>query len=307
MPKDVAGLSVVTGAFGYTGRHIAHRLLALGDRVKTLTGHPDRPNPFNGQVSIAPMDFGDAAGLARSLEGATTLYNTYWVRFPRGETTFDMAVDNTATLVKAAEDAGVRKIVHVSIIGASSSSPLPYFRGKGLAEEAVRRSGLSYAVIRPTVVFGSDDILINNIAWAVRRFPFFPIFGDGGYKVQPVHVGDVAEMAVSAGRESGNQVMDAAGPETNTFEELVRLIAGSVGSRSRLVRMPRPLALAFTTLGGYLVRDVVLTRDEADGLMAGLLVSQGPPTGKTSLRDWLAENGDLLGRRYASELGRHYR
>ena len=302
-----AELDVVTGAFGYTGKYITRRLLSMGRNVRTLTGHPNRPNPFGEQVSVSPFNFDDPPALTDSLRGASTLYNTYWVRFPRGQVTFDKAVQNTRALIRAAAEAGVRRIVHVSITNASEDSPLPYFRGKGLLESAVVQSGLSYAIVRPTVIFGAEDILINNIAWLLRRFPVFAVLGSGDYRVQPVFVEDMAELAIDAAQQDENMVLDAVGPETYAFDELVRLIAGKIGGRVRIIHLSPTLALALSRLIGYVVNDVVLTRDEVEGLMAGLLVSDGPPTGRTRLSDWLAENADSVGARYASELKRHYR
>ena len=302
-----AELSVVTGAYGYTGRHIARRLLSLGRAVRTLTGHPDRTSPFGGQVEAFPFNFDRPDDLARSLEGATTLYNTYWVRFPRGRVTYDSAVAHTETLIRAAEAAGVRRIVHISITNASEHSSLPYFRGKGLLERAIARSKLSYAILRPTVIFGDEDVLINNIAWFLRRFPLFPVGGSGACRIQPVHVEDVAEMAVRAAGESTNVVLDAAGPETYTYIDMVQLIARAVLSRAKVVHVPAGLNLLLARLAGYLVRDVVLTRDESEGLMAGLLVADGAPTGHTLLSKWLEAHSESVGARYASELKRHYR
>jgi NADH dehydrogenase len=300
-------LSVVTGASGYTGKYIARRLLAEGERVRTITGHPARPDPFGGRVDVAPMDFDDPRGLASSLEGATTLYNTYWIRFPWGEVTFERAVENSRTLIRAAEQSGVRRMVHISITGASAASPLPYFRGKGMVEDAIASSRLSHAIIRPTLVFGREDVLTNNIAWALRRLPVFPIFGSGDYRIQPVAVEDVAAMAVKAAGESYDLVVDAVGPETFTYDAFIRLIARVVGSRARLVHARPGLAHILTRLAGYLLRDVVLTRDEIDGLMAGLLASDARPTGTTWFSRWLEENAGFLGEGYISELKRHYR
>jgi NADH dehydrogenase len=272
-----------------------------------LTGHPERHNPFGDRVPVAPLDFNRPAALVRSLEGAEVLFNTYWIRFARGATTFDTAVENSRKLLKAAEDAGVRRIVYVSITNASPVSSLPYFKGKGLVEEAVRASRIPHAIIRPTVVFGPEDILINNIAWLLKRFPFFPVFGDGEYRIQPIFVEDLADVAVGAARASGDIEMDAVGPETLTFNEMLRLIAVAVRSRVRLVHLPPGSAYWAARLMGYAVRDVVITRDEIEGLMAGLLVSAGPPTGRARLSDWLSNNARTVGVRYASELSRHYR
>ena len=306
---NTTGMSVVTGAFGYTGRYIAEQLLSMGKPMKTLTGHPNRPNPFSRQVSVAPYDFDDPAKLRDSLEGAETLYNTYWIRFERGRVTFDQAVENTLTLIRAAKEAGVRRLVHISITNASSDSPLPYFRGKGLVEGAIKSSGLSYAIIRPTVIFGKEDILINNIAWFLRMLPLFTIFGSGEYQVQPVFVEDVAKIAIDAALQRDNVTIDAAGPERFRFEDMVRLIGDTIGARARLVHIAPAAASLLGRVIGLLVRDVVLTRDEIKGLVAELLVAApgSTPTGQTRLSDWLEENAGSLGVRYASELDRHYR
>lgn len=299
-------INVVTGAFGYTGRYIADRLLSMGKSVRTLTRHTSRDNPYGDRVEVLPLNFDRPDELANALRGAATLYNTYWIRFPRRKLTFDQAVENTRTLIEAANQAGVQRLVHLSITNAFVESPLPYFRGKGLVEKAIVESGLSYAILRPAVIFGAEDVLLNNIAWFLRRFPLFPVAGSGEYRVQPVSVEDVAELAVRAGHQDDNTVIDAVGPETYTFSELVRLIAHAIGSRTRIVRTPPGMALFLSRIMGLLLRDVVLTKDEVRGLMAGLLVSEGQPTGDTRLSEWLQENCDRIGVSYASELRRHY-
>jgi len=300
-------LDAVTGAFGYTGRYIARRLLARGKKVLTLTGHPDRPNPFGDQVRTAPFHFDNPEALAQSLEGVSTLYNTYWVRFSYGKVTFDQAVENTKTLISAAEKAGVRRIVHVSITNPSEDSPLPYFKGKGVLEKAIQNSRLSYALIRPTVIFGAEDILINNIAWCLRRFPVFAVAGSGQYRLQPIFVEDMADLTVQAGQSDENITFDAVGPDIFTFEQLVSLIAIKIKRRARIIHISPGLALLLSRLISFMVHDVVLTREEVEGLMADLLISPNPPAGWTHLSDWLDRNADRVGMHYASEVERHYR
>ncbi len=313
-PDDVdrpTRLDAVTGAFGYTGRYIAQRLLDSGRSVRTLTSRAltDSPaaDPFDGRVDAFPFNFDRPEALAESLRGVDTLYNTYWIRFSSGPITFDRAVENSQTLIRAAERAGIRRLVHISITNPSAVSPLPYFRGKGLVEQAIRESGLSHALIRPALVFGEGDVLLNNIAWLLRRFPVFPVAGSGQYRAQPVHVDDLAAMAVAAGPGPDNTILDAVGPETYTFDELVRLVAAQLHRRARLVHVPPALALSLARLVGCLVRDVVLTREEIAGLAANLLTSGEPPQGTTRLSVWLTENAANLGAAYASELNRHYR
>jgi NADH dehydrogenase len=298
---------VITGAFSYTGKYTTRLLLERGCRIRTLTNHPQRKNPFGAQVEVHPYAFDRPERLAESLRGADTLINTYWVRFPYRGVTYETAVHNTRILIAAARDAGIRRVVHVSIANPSLESPLGYYRGKAQLEESIRQSGLSYAILRPTVIFGSEDILINNIAWFVRRFPIVGIPGDGRYGIQPIYVEDMAALLADAVLSEVRFTRDAAGPEAYTFEELVRLIAASIGRNARTVHFPVPMAYLATWSVGRWLGDVVLTRDEYRGLMSNLLVSSEPPAGTTSLRAWLAKNRDNVGLRYASELHRHFR
>lgn len=299
--------SVVTGAFSFTGQYIARRLLARGERVKTLTGHPQRAHLLGGEVPAEPYRFHNPDGLAASLEGATTLYNTYWVRFERGKTTFEGALANTETLVRAAQQAGVRRIVHISIAHADPGSSLPYFRAKGRAELLVRESGLAHAILRPTVLFGDEAVLFNNIGWMLRRFPLFAIPESGDYRLQPIYVDDVAELAVAAARDEDNPLIHAAGPQIFTFNELIRLIAERLGRAPRLLHVRPQRALQLTRLIGGMVEDVILTQNEVEGLIGNLLLAEGPAAGHTPFDGWLQEHADALGRTYFSELKRHFR
>ena len=296
---------VVTGAFSYTGQAIARALVAEGGDVWSLSRRqeslPDLP------LRVEPLQFVDEPLLVESLRGARTLYNTYWIRFPHGGVRFEDAVENSNILFRAARRAGIRRVVHVSVSNASPESPLPYFRGKAEVERILAESGLSYAVVRPTLVFGHADILVNNIAWILRRFPVFLVPGDGRYRVQPVSVEDVARICVAVAREPGNVTVDAAGPDTLSFEELVRLVAAATGSRARIVHAPPDLALALVRVAGRLLRDVVLTREEVTGLMRSLLVSGDAPAGADRFGDWVAQNAQSLGVAYVSELARNWR
>lgn len=300
------GTVVITGAFSYTGQYATKLLLNRGYGVRTLTYHPERANTFGDRVEAVPYRFHHPHQLVESLRGASILINTYWVRFPHGETTFEVAVRNTRTLISAARNAGVQRIVHVSIANPSLQSPLGYYRGKAQVEQAVIQSGLSYSILRPTVIFGLEDILINNIAWFIRRFPAFGIPGDGQYGVRPIYVEDMARLIVHSVDSDEDAIVDAVGPETFSFEELVRLIASQLGVPVRIVRVPTLLAYLSTRLTGFVVGDVVLAWEEYQGLLSNLLVTEGPSAGDTCLSRWLAENREQVGQSYASEVARHY-
>jgi NADH dehydrogenase len=299
-----AELHVVTGAFGYSGKYIARRLLDAGYAVRTLTNSPNRGDPFGGRVEARPFDFGRPQRLVESLRGATVLHNTYWVRFNHTSFKHATAIENTLALFAAAKQAGVQRVVHVSITNPSEDSPLEYFRGKARLERALVESGLSYAILRPTVLFGAEDILINNIAWLLRRFPVFGVFGDGRYRLQPVFVDDLAALAVREAQRRENVVIDAIGPETFTYRELVGTVTAAIGKHRRIVGVPPGLGHAIGWAVGRIVGDVLITREEIQGLMAGLLCTNSPPAGETKFSEWVREHAGSLGLHYASELAR---
>lgn len=298
---------LVTGAFSYSGSHIARQLLEAGRHVRTLTFHPDREHPLRADVAAHAFRFDDPVSLARSLASVHTLYNTYWVRFDRGQTTFTTALEHSRMLFLAAQRAGVQRIVHVSITNPSIDSPLPYFRGKALVESALAQIGMPHSIVRPTWLFGGErDVLVNNIAWILRRAPIFAMPGRGRYPVQPVHVDDLARICIEAAQADDDLVVDAAGPERMPFRDLIALIRAATGRHGPVIPLPPVLMTAAARTVGLLVGDVVLTPDEITGLMDGLLVSDDRPLGEIAFSDWLDEHASSLGSAYANELDRHF-
>jgi uncharacterized protein YbjT (DUF2867 family) len=300
-------LDLVTGAFSYSGSRIAERLLESDRSVRTLTFHPERPHRLQARIDSRRYRFDDPLALTRDLDGVDTLYNTYWVRFDHGHTTFAGAITNSRALFQAAGSAGVRRIVHISIANPSIESPLPYYRGKALVERALAEVGVPYSIVRPTWIFGGErDVLTNNIAWILRHAPVFALPGSGRYPVQPVHVDDVARICEQAAHAEGDLVLDAAGPETMPFEEVVQAIRRATGSRPPVVHLPPAAMKAVARALGLLLGDVVLTADEISGLTSGLLASAEPPLGRIAFTEWLREHGSSIGRSYANELERHF-
>ena len=297
---------MVTGAFSYSGAAIARELQAAGRRVRTLTGHPDRA-PAGTAIEVRPLQFSDQARLAESLRGARTLFNTYWVRFAHGQVSHEQAVAQSRVLLAAAAEAGVRRVVHVSITHPDADSPYPYFRGKAAVEQALADLGRSHAVLRPSILFGGNGVLINNIAWLLRRMPVFAVGGTGEYRVRPIHVDDLARLAVRAADSGQTEVIDAVGPDRPAFIELVRFIRDAVGSRSQVVRVPGTVIPPAARLLGLALRDTLLTAEEYQAMADGLADTEGPATGETSLLEWITDHKGTLGRSYANELTRHFR
>lgn len=296
----------ITGAFGFSGRHIAANLVAGGQEVLTLTNHPGRADPSGGRISVAPLSFHDPDALVQALEGVDVLFNTYWIRFAHRGVTHSDAVRNSLVLIEAARGARVRRIVHVSIANPDASSRLAYYRGKAQVESALVASGLSHAILRPAVLFGDEPILINTVAWLLRRVPVFGVPGNGRYGIQPIHVGDLADLALRAAAVEDDLVWDAAGPEAYAFTDFVRAIRDAIGSRAKVIHLPERLALLAAQGLGLVLRDTLLTAEELDGLTANLLVSHEPPRGTTRFSTWLDRSTSWLGRRYLPEIARHF-
>jgi uncharacterized protein YbjT (DUF2867 family) len=302
--QDEQKIHAVTGGFGFSGKYIAQRLLAEGKTVITLTNSFRRTNPFGGRVQAFPFHFDAPQELTKSLRGVSVLYNTYWVRFNHRCFTHEEAVRNTLTLFAAAKEAGVERVVHVSITNPAENSPLEYFSGKARLERALIESGLSYAILRPAVIFGKEDILVNNITWALRRLPAFPVFGDGKYRLRPIHVDDLAALAVQQGKERENRIIDAVGPEIFTYRELAETLGQIIGSRRPVLSVPPAFGHAVGWIVGRIFGDVMITREEIKGLMDNLLYVDSPAAGATKLTEWAAAHSETLGLCYTSELSR---
>jgi NADH dehydrogenase len=294
----------VTGAFGYSGKYIARRLLEKGRRVITITNSVNRSNPFGEKLKAFSFNFDNPARLTETLKGVSVLYITYWVRFNHKMFTHADAVRNTTVLFNAAAKAGVERIVYVSITNPSGDSHLEYFSGKGKLEAILKDTGVSYAILRPAVLFGKEDILINNIAWALRKLPVFGVFGDGQYRLQPVYVDDLAKLAVGEGENRDNKIINCIGPETFTYRGLVETVGEIIGKKRLIIPVPPLVGSIAGKIIGKIVNDTFITREEIDGLMAGLLYVDSPPTGDTKLTDWARAHANSLGLRYSSELAR---
>lgn len=307
-------MDAITGAFSYSGRYLARNLLDRGRKVLNFTNHPNRPHGFGDAISCQPLNFKDAAGLATSLRGVSTLYCTYWIRFDRhGGATHADALNNLKVLFAAARDAGVQKVVFSSHTRATTDSPFPYIRHKALAVEALRSAGLpSYGVVRPCGIFGDtpgESILMNNAAWVLRRFPVFTIVGDGSHLFQPVHVRDMAQLMADVADADGNVEVDAVGPEALRADELFGAIRAAVGSRTFFLKhVPARIVTAASQPLNWYTGDVLLDTHDLELLTSGLTVADDPHgrTGERKLTEWLQKVGSELGQDYISSVERYY-
>lgn len=296
-------LNLVTGAFGFTGKYIANLLIKKGEKVRTLTSKTDINNE---NIEVFQYNFKDKEYLIKAMSGAEKLFNTYWIRFPYKGLTFEKVVYRTKILIDCAKEAGIKKIIHISITNANSKSKFKYFKYKGIIEEMIKDSKIDYFIIRPTVIFGKESILINNIAWFLRKFPFFVVFGKGKYLVQPIYVEDFAKIAVFESNNSVNKIVDIVGPEIFEFKKMVKLIKTKISSKCKILYLPSFLFQIFISILNFLTKDVVLTTEELKALKENLLYSKEEPIGQKKFTDWIEENKFNIGKEYFSELLRHY-
>ncbi len=301
---DNKSTHMVTGAYGFTGKYIAKLLLEEGVPVATITNSPTRKNTFGDKLKAVKFNFDNHEKMVNSLQNVSTLYNTYWVRFNHKNFNHQSAVENTLKLFAAAKEAGVKRVVHTSITNPSPQSDLEYFNGKAVLENALIKSGMSYSILRPAVIFGHEDILINNIAWLLRKMPLFPIFGYGSYRIQPIYVQDFARLAIEEGKKRNNAIINAVGPETYSYRALVEKIGDIIGVSKPIISVTPKIGYMVSSILGKFVKDVIVTKEEIKGLMADLLCVDTPPTGSTKLSEWALTHKSTLGHKYSSELAR---
>jgi uncharacterized protein YbjT (DUF2867 family) len=294
----------VTGAFGNLGGYIAAGLLAQGKKVETLTNSPDRPSPLKAKIAAHPLCFEDPAALAAQLKKTAVLYNTYWVRYNAENFRYSQGVRNSGILFAAAKKAGVKRIVQVSITNPDIQSPYEYFSGKAKLEAALVASGTPHTILRPALLFGPEDILINNIAWMLRTFPVFGLFGAGDYRLQPIFIEDMAQLAIHEGVKKGSKIVQAIGPETYRFKDLVKGLAKAMGLRRLVLPMPPQLGWLAGQAMGLALGDGLITWEEIRALMADKLYVNAAAAGKTNLMEWAFINRDRIGRGYCNELER---
>ena len=262
----------VTGASGFVGRHVTTLLAGRGHQVRALV----RDDPGRAAAALpaerTPGDLADPAALAALTRGADVIVHLVGIIVEAGAATFEAVhVEGTRRLLTAAREAGVRRFVHMSAVGARDEpGATRYHRTKWRAEELVRSSGLSHAIFRPSIISGPENRPIRTLARLHRWSPLVPVFGDGSFAMQPVWIGDVAlAFALAAERPALSGVFELGGPATLTYEEFVRAIGRAAGHPRRLVHVPLAVARAAAAALGVMGPLAPLTLDQLQMLVEG--------------------------------------
>lgn len=242
-------LVTVFGGSGFLGRHTVRALARAGHRVRVAVRKPASawyllPNGHVGQIQIVKADVMDAEQVAAAIAGSDAVVNLCGILYPQGGNGFDdIHCTGACNVAKAAKDAGVPTLVHVSALGADAESKSSYARTKGEGEALVREEFPNATILRPSILFGPEDGFFNLFAWLARFSPAIPLAGGGHTKFQPVFVGDVA-AAIRASvekTEAAGKTLELGGPSTYTFKELIEAIL-RVTDRKRIL-VPLPFAL----------------------------------------------------------------
>lgn len=262
---------LLTGASGFLGREVLRRLLAAGNEVVALSRSPRRAEVAPGVIQLA-ADVASPEWHSWSERCAAAIHLAGVIReMPRRGDSFDRSNRAGAeSVVMACRKSGIRRLVHISALGADRGAATAFLRSKWQAEEAVRRSGLAWTILRPSLIFGPGDRFSAAVAGALRRLPVFPVFGSGAYVLQPVSVAEVADAVVAAvdiGACAG-EVVEIGGPEVITYIEAVRRTAAALGLRRSLVHVPVGLARFAVGVLQWLPHPPI-TRDQLTMLLAG--------------------------------------
>ena len=246
---------VVTGGTGFIGREVVARLRQAGDDEIVVTSRrPDATGPGRNPVETVQAFAGDALSLARAFTGADVVIQA--IQFPnhpvedpsRGRTYLEVDGRGTVTAVRAAKAMGVRRFVYLSGAGAGQGRTEPWFRAKDMAEAAIRESGMEFAILRPSWIYGAGDRSMNRFVFFCRYLPVVPVIGDGTTRVDPIYVQDVARCVADAARREDckDAVFELGGPERLTMDEILRSVQSLLrGSRpfpfELVARLGQPL------------------------------------------------------------------
>jgi uncharacterized protein YbjT (DUF2867 family) len=241
----------VAGGTGLVGGAIARELAARGHKVVVLTR---RPPSTGGPFEYRRADATRPDGLAAALAGVEALvislaFRNSPIEAPRRGQTFELVdAAGTETLVAAAREAGIRRLVYISGAGAAPDAAKHWFRAKWRAEEAIRGSGITYTILRPSWIYGPGDHSLNRFVGFSRWLPFIPQIGNGRQLLAPVFVGDVGALVADAlaTQAADNVALDVGGPETMTMDEIVRTALRVLGRRRPILHAPVALMKALT-------------------------------------------------------------
>lgn len=280
------GMVTVFGGSGFIGRHLTRELIDAGATVRVAVRHPDRAEPMplrlRGRFQAVEADVLDEQSVSAAVVGAHAVINLVGILTEAGvrQTYRAVHLDGAGRVALAARRVGVQRLIHFSALGARRDAPAASDRTKAEGEEAVRAAFPTATIIRPSLVYGSDDHFFNSFAALAKRSPVLPLIGGGRTRFQPVHVADLSHAVVRALLhlpETAGSTYELGGPRIYTFKELLALLVHVLGRRRMFLSIPFPLAELLARLF-ELLPNPPLTRDQVRLLKTDKVVGGAEPT-----------------------------
>jgi NADH dehydrogenase len=273
----------LTGATGFVGRNILKRLLAEGHSVRALVREPEEAGALKAEkVELMAGDVAEGAGLDQGMQGCDAAIHLVGIIVEKGKNTFERVHHlGTRNVVEAAKRMGLKRMVHMSALGARADGAAKYQTTKWKGEEEVRGSGIRYCILRPSLIFGKGDGFVTQMMNTMRSAPLFrPVPGDGKPKFRPVSIDDVTACFVHAltTEAATNQTVKLGGADELTLNEVLAEIARCAGVRKPAVHIPMPLMFAGATVAQSLLKNPPITVDQLKMLREGSTCDIGPMT-----------------------------
>lgn len=269
---------LVTGATGFVGGHVVRTLAKAGERVRALVRDASGADALNGvDCELVRGDVTDPASLHAAVEGCTAVVHLVAILTGKPDDFERVMIRGTRNLLDAAETAGVRRFVQMSALGAGEETKdtVPYYRAKWANEEAVRGSGLGYAILRPSFVFAGDGGALAQFARIAKLAPVTPVIGSGKQRLQPIWADDLARAVTLALRSSDDLLVELGGPDVVDWNEFWSQLKAALGTRRPSLHVPFWLMRSQAVLLERLPRPPV-TRDQLRMLELGdNIVSDG--------------------------------
>ncbi len=262
----------VTGGTGFVGRNLVNRLLSDNHEITILANRQSAKELFGKKVRAVSGSVHNFSDLIPAFQESQVVYHLVGIIAETRKNTFEKTVaEGTKNIVAACREAGVKKIIYLSSLGTSANAQSAYHKTKYLAEQSVINSGLEWVIFRSSIIYGKGDGFLTIMSKIIRMLPFVPIFGDGEYKLQPIHINDLTEVMAAAAMDSRavGQIIDLGGPEQLEYVQVINYLKQALGKKRLNFHIPFGVIKPMAVLMELFLKPAPLTRDQLTMLRMG--------------------------------------